>query len=548
MKRWIPAFAALGVALTGCPGPKPTTDNPIDAEMQTMFDEAGMSPVEASTHELCRRLYADLIDRFPTADEVASTCEGRSVGDIVDDLQSRPEYLITSRSHWRDRLDTNDVQIDWRYVKELYALVDQLQRGELEYDQFVIQAASHPAFVLQVQLSAPDRAQRAFRAFLGREATDAEANDFGSLYRPWFPYGDQYDPDFAYTYRIAAGVIPAICLLGQCDARLMGGGSINLSTQEFDVLRYEDLSADDRAALQEPGRVLARQDLIWEAAADAILSRFLQWSDGGRFPRSPGVVTPKVRQIVADYLKETKNYPATEKLVLTSILYRGAAEVEPDGYGDDPLAPQPPVWAHGPVKWTRTETLLNSVGSVSIDLGACDARYTDSFAYFLLLQGYQDAGGSVPLSTLQADLVRLHDLQESIVPLTTYTDQGVSYTIPDQTFAAVARIIGGCPGFTDGRYDARAGLSYSFSQEGLAELVCIPTQVADNLFPPGGDTSVGGILTHQMRNLWSRNPTDEEIKDVEAAFANCTGPECTNAGLANGVCVALTTANEILFY
>ena len=63
-----------------------------------------------------------------------------------------------------------------------------------------------------------------------------------------------------------------------------------------------------------------------------------------------------------------------------------------------------------------------------------------------------------------------------------------------------------------------------------------------------GDTSVSGVLTHQMRQLWSRDPTGAEIKDVENAFATCSGPECSNNGLANGVCVALAGANEILFY
>src|SRR5207253_9943983 len=135
------------------------------------------------------------------------------------------------------------------------------------------------------------------------------ASDFASLYRAWIPQ-QVVDPDFSYAYRVQAIILPGLCEpLTSCSSDLLGGGVLDMSPfpqgSLYEGVRYEDLTAEELSAVQEPGRVLIRQPGLYEAAADEILNRLLAWSDGGRFPREPGIVLPEVREVLADYLKET---------------------------------------------------------------------------------------------------------------------------------------------------------------------------------------------------------------------------------------------------
>ena len=524
-------LALLLLAAAGCSsGNRPA--NPIDRVLAPRFAKEGIHPEQASTAELCRRLGADLLGRYPTADEVHDDCAGRSAEAAAQRFQSTHEYRLASQRAWRDRLETTDVLIDWRILKELYAKVDELSRGKLGYREFAVITMGHPGFVLSHE-GPLNAARGAFRAFAGREATEAEAADFAALYRPWIPTGD-LDPDFPYVeYRPGAAIEPFLCTpASMCEATLYGGASIDLTDLAGEEeVAWEDLSSSQRARLQEPGRLLTAQPFFWEAEADAILDRLLGWSDGGRTPREPGIVLPEVRELLADFLRETGDVPAAERMVIGTWLYRMKAEVADDGFGDDPAAPVPAIYAHGPVKPASPEVWLASAAAVFGDLSTCDPRYPDLYGYFLILDAVDM--GMVDAQTAAADTQRLYEMQQYDGAFD--AENG----IPGLPFIEFAQVLGGCPGLESPRREA-TGLAYAFSQEALAEEMCSELE--------GEEATVTEALQSNMPLLWGRSPRAEEIADYEAAAAACDGAECEPAGLRRGVCVGLLGGTEMNFY
>lgn len=547
MKRLVFLLGTV-LAVSACSGKGDGTgdngDNAIDAVLLPRFEAENITPVIASKTEICRRLSADLLGRFATAAEVNDECDGRTVSEIARRFQSRQEYLLLSERRWRDRLRSNDVEQDWRYLKDVYAHVDDLHRGDLRYDDFVLLVSTHPGFMMGV-FEPEEKAALAIRAFLGRTASEAEAADFASLYRAWIPSAEQ-DPDFAYAYRIEALILPGLCEpLTSCTSDLLGGGVLDMSSfpegSLFEGVLYEDLSAAQLSAIQEPGRVLIRQPALYEAAADEILNRLLAWSDGGRFPREPGIVLPEVREVLADYLRENGNYAAAERMVLNSLLYRQAAEIEPDGYGEDPVAPVPPIYQHGPVKPVIAETWLDSTAALTFEFGGtCDPRYTDGFPYFLLIEGAGENG--VLDAQLGEDIALLYEMMEDRRAWDETGGGFYPFGIPDFGYDYFAGLLGGCPGF-DGEREAQTGLSYAFTQETVAEALC-----TYNPAGLGEDTEVADILDFQMRRTFGRSPTDDEVADFETAAATCAGAECTPAGMRNQVCVGLLGSMPMIFY
>src|SRR5262245_56193755 len=105
MRTFLAAIMLVGCSAEGelSKPPEYDGDHPIDEVLHPRFVAEKIDPQEAPRAEICRRMFADLIGRFPTKDEIASDCEGRSIEAIAEDLQSRPEYLLVSERHWRDR-------------------------------------------------------------------------------------------------------------------------------------------------------------------------------------------------------------------------------------------------------------------------------------------------------------------------------------------------------------------------------------------------------------------------------------------------------------
>lgn len=526
-----------------CKGDPPpyTGDNPIDAVMNTVFFQYDFTPTEAETAELCRRLYVDLIGRSPTSEEVTRECAGKSVDAIARALQARPEYLLVSERSWRDRLDVDDVRVGWRYTKDLFALVDQLHQGRLGYGDFAVAVLAHPGFTM-TKLQPDDRVRAAFLAFLGRAATKAEAEDLASLVRPWIPRQIN-DPDFPYLTTNEALIFPILCQpLLRCSASLLGGGHLDLTATNAEPIRYDDLNAQQRMALRELGRVFVRQPFFYEAEADEILNRLLGWSDGGRFPREPGIVLPEVRQALAEALAKDGSVPAAERIVLSSWLYRQAAAGLSDGQGDDPAAPIPEPWTSGPLKAMSAEAWLDSLSNLSISFGTCDPRYSDTFSFFQMIQAVQT--GTITTAQFNADAVRLHDLMGLRMPIR--HDDTLNLDVPDFRYLQVARLIGGCPGF-QARRTGPTGIAFAFTQEALAEILCAPT-IAFRASPPGADQSVAALVRHQIPLLFGRAADPEEATILSEHQQRCSGADCQPGADPASVCTALAGSAEGLFY
>jgi hypothetical protein len=521
--------------------PPYTGDNPINRALYPRFVAENITPIDADTPELCRRLSADLLGRYPGSPQIQMDCAGKSVDAIVRRFQSRPEYLLLSERHWRDQLDTTDAIVDWRYLKDLYALVDDLHTGKMKYGDFAIAALSHPGLILTEFV--PDKiASHAFRAFMGRQATVKEAADLGALFRIWTP-AQEMDPDFPYILTIRAYLLPYICgPLSSCSTTLYGGAKIEIPSATGDYIRWEDLDAIQKDALGEVGRLFVRQPFFWEAGADEILNRLLAWNDGGRFPRTVGALLPEVRQALADYLRETGDYPGAERIVMTSWLYTQTAHNEPDGHGDDPSAPTPPVYASGPLKPATAEMWIDSLAPLTFKyIGTCDPRYPDYVAFGEMYQAYMDQ--KIDLKQLGRDMQTLYMMQGNRIYFGPYQG-GLGISEPSYTYTYLARLIGGCPGFGVARQEA-SGLAFGFGQETIAELACAPN-AALNIAP---SSDLGQTLTHQMQTVFGRDPTPTEIDAFVQGSAGCSGmDECSDQGKARSICTALLGSAEMLFY
>jgi hypothetical protein len=518
-------------------------DNVIDGSIHDRMECEAIELRPAGRREICRRLFADLVGRYPRAAEVSEVCADRSVAEIAEEMQGWEEYSFLAQRVWRDRLDTSDLDIDWRILKDLYAVIDQLSGGSMSYEDFAIEVLAHPGFLL-MRDDASDRAVLAFEVFLGRSPTEAETTDVSPLFRAWIRRGDQ-DPDFP-TYRETAALIPAMCSpRAPCRSELFGG-QVDLGDEVIEpaadglaFIWWEDLDEPRKEALREVGRMFVRQPIFWEAAADELLDRHLGWSDGGRFPRRPGSVLPEVRTALAKMLADGASYRAAEREVLSSRLYRQTSELPADRVGDEPL----PVYALGPFKPLSAEAWLDSAAVVSRDFGVCDSRYPFSFSFFLLYQAVEN--GEIAPEDIDDSARRLHELMGHRVPLER-TEEGT--LLPSFLYQYIVQQIGGCPNGVIGRQES-GSLAFAFAQEALAELVCLPHWEGD-LLPEdvGNRASVREVLEHQMPLLLGRSPTESESVAFEEAIVTCEFGTCSGLGMAQAVCVALLGSAEMLFY
>lgn len=458
-------------------------------------------------------------------------CAGRAPEEIAEAFQARDEYRLLSQRHWRDRLGTTDVFAGWRDLKELYSRVDALHSDEISYDQFAIEAMSHPAVMNLFQIP-EERADRVFSAFMGRRPSVSERTGLAALYRPW-GRRNRTDPDVRLISTAYATVDPRRCAPATRCATDLYGVHTELDFASFEEVtelpaRWYNLTPEQKDAVRAPGRLLVQQPFFWEAAADEILNRLLSWSDGGTLPNEPGILLPEVRELLADYLRETKSIPGAERLVIGSWLYRMSSRVADDGFGDDPEAPVRPLWASGPRKALIAEAWLHSAS----ETGDCDPRYPDSHQFTLLaMPGEEYAAARRTLWTLQENRAAWDPVAEA----------------PDLRFREVARSIGGCPGFQAMPVPRaiprlpQTGLTHALAQEALVEEIC-------TRFGSGAtETTVAVEVQEQTERFLGRDPTVEEITELETAFESCAGT-CDAAEIRAGVCVALLGSAEMVFH
>ncbi|MFO0725408.1 MAG: hypothetical protein U1E65_16615 [Myxococcota bacterium] len=488
--------------------------NPLDRALAPAFASACLSLRAENEALLCRRIHADLVGRYPSAAERAN-CASFSADQLLRELQGDPRYLLQSERYWREALSL-DPTIDWRLLRALWARVDALHRGALRYDRFVVETMADPAWAVSGAVSA-----RAFTAFLGRAPTAFEGADFERLYAGWTKTYRQGGPDNLPLSEFGASLDPWACrAIGGCRTILFGGAALALNAEPKDthgfptVIAWEALDPEDKRALEAPGELLSAQPELWEAEADRILDRFLAWDEGAFFPTNPGVILPPLRAALADFLRDSGDVPAAERLLLRAAVYRQQAS-------GDPLEARP-LFAAGPMKQAPAETLLDSLlGAAGANLEPCDPRYP--------LRHYQaELDQQFHLGTL--DVAGLSRASQAIVDLLSpharLRARPDGATVLDLRYEDLADHLGGCrTSLPD------PGVGFALGHESLIEALC-----AAEL------SGLGRELRPLVQRFLGRDPSTEEAAAVEAALSTC-GETC-----AVELCHAVAGSGELVFY
>jgi hypothetical protein len=290
---------------------------------------------------------------------------------------------------------------------------------------------------------------------------------------------------------------------------------------------------------------------IYEAEADAILDRFLDWDEGERDIRTPGQLFPAARAVVADLLRATGDVPAAERLVMTSLFYVQTSDVDSDGVvvdGDDANRPHP--LSSGPSHPIIAEAWIATMQTTtSYDYGTCDPRFADGFSYSNLYQAYAD--GVATGAEYNAAMERLHAarrdrgrIQQTGAEIAA---DGTDLYFYDYGYTFVARTLGGCPGFAQKR-TRPAGVAFASVQDSMAEALCVP-ELLDRATPIGSP-SVDEVTDRVFTAILQRPASADERAEIRAG-SGCdvvsADGDCSAGALASRLCVSLAGTSEMLF-
>lgn len=162
--------------------PDPHCDHPIDRVLVPRLRELGVPIRDASAEELCRRIAIDLVGRGPTADEM-NACAGKTSGEIFDLFAAKPEYLREQRRQWGELYKYEIVNTVPEEIVHLDTLVGQLYAEEIDYAQYVTEAAMHP--VLEHLHPADSWTTYVWNLYLGRPARQDEIDSMRPFTLAW---------------------------------------------------------------------------------------------------------------------------------------------------------------------------------------------------------------------------------------------------------------------------------------------------------------------------------------------------------------------------
>ena len=508
-------------------------DNPVDAAVCPVLWGVGLDTRSIDTAEACRRLFADLVGRFPTRAEVDATCGGRNWGAVARQLVASDAFVEMNQRRWADRLRYNNQALSVERIFDMDRLVGKLYRGLVPYDQFAAVLSAHPVLTRR-HATAGDRAEALFTLLLGRPPHENERADLGRLFTLWD--NDYYDhpglglrlPDAFVEYRcLTRDGMPDEATKGECTSVLWGYSELILTPD----LRARGgkmwsglLRPEEWERLQAPGRILARQQrAFWENAVGEVVQLYLGYD--------LGTSVPAVRELLVDYvLRYNGDIRAAHHAVVTSQVYLQSAGGGVAGGHR---------WTYGPLKQVEVETWIDTIKlTTDFKLSRCDHRIPDpdllleskSIAAYALVQG----------SRWEIDERR-----------------GVKGDYRD-----LARTLGGCPENDVGSRFKTISILTTATQEGFVMKLCNP-QLSDDddgapvgkLLPAGIDAkrALDGelgekIFEHQMGLFFSRAPTAEETGEARRAAEACTPKPCTAESFARPACYALLSSGEMVFY
>lgn len=498
-------------------------DNAVDEAACPFIQGRGVEPAEADSVEFCRRAYIDLAGVSPTDKDYERDCKWVTKVELVDELMSRPEYVLVSQRMWGDVFHYTSDIVDHEYIADLDALVGELYQGLIGYDVFAELAATHPAFL--GRWDGNDLVGYNFLAFLGRDANPAERLALEPLWHQW----EERDAPHPMQSNARSVVLNTMrCAApneADCYSDYWGEHTViipmvdpaDASPNGVNVIDEAELSPEQWNQVRLPGRLITEHATFYESYVDRALRRYLGYDAGAELPT--------VRQALVDMLESNGgNIVEIEREILTSGLYLSTHRFEEaDAANPDDWAP--PYW-HGPVKQMDAEDWLRSAARLTgQELGSCDHRYPT------VQQGPQ---GFHPHA---------------------YPTQGNG--APDYEFRDRAQLLGGCPDHVSQFREARTGLIAALTQATLTTELCAAADLQAPIYPlqfieDPGDKSEEALRTaaNQVYSAAMVRPIPDFAEEaLMEGISGCRDDlECTPADFAVETCRLTLKAADFLFY
>ena len=511
--------------------------NPVNVGVCTSLWGVGLDIEPVDRRQACRKLYVDMIGRYPTPAEINDVCNTEDWSETVKALMATDEFVLVQQRRWSDLLLYNNRIVNVERVFDMDDLVRKAYQGYVPWDLFASVTASHPVLTRRYD-TAGDRAEAAFRLFLHRPPYESERSDMGRLYSVWSNgYRDHSHlgtvPDAYINYNCSNPTEDGNeADAGACTSVLWGYNKLALlpderreNDGEQEGLMWSGyMTADEWEQVQLPGRIMAQQTIFWEAAVDDVLMQYLGYD--------LGTEVQAVRHELVNYLIENEaDIRAVHYAVATSLPYLQSAQ----GYEDSSFR-----WTYGPLKQIEPEGWLDSIKRMSgVQLGTCDHRISHPEDYL-----DEEMGGNGWTFALVNNSRWIIDNDRELV-----TD-----------YQQLAQTLGGCPtNEIGGRFTTVSILNTAVQEAYVAE-ICDPSLAGGGidvslLLPEGMDPNTAlttaaaqDIVTRQTRLFYGREPTDWELTQVEGYADQCTPKPCTAESFARPACFALLSSAEMLFY
>lgn len=508
--------------------------NPVNIGVCPSLWGAGLASEPVDRRQACRKLYADMIGRFPTPAEVNEVCNEEDWSEVVKALMATDEFVLVQQRRWADLMLYNNRIVNVERVFDMDDLVRKAYQGYVPWDLFASVSASHPVLTRRYD-TAGDRAEAAFRLFLHRPPYESERSDMGRLYSVWSNGYREHAhlgtvPDAYLNYRCTPGADGGDA--ESCTSVLWGYNQIELTQDErAEQLGEQEglmwsgyMSADEWETVQLPGRIMAEQTIFWEAAVDDVLMQYLGYD--------LGTEVQAVRHELVKYLLENAaDIRSVHYAVATSLPYlQSAQEVEDSEYR----------WTYGPLKQINPEGWLDSLKrTTGVELGTCDHRIPHPED--LLME--ENGANGWTFALVNNSRWVINEERELV------TD-----------YRAIAQTLGGCPtNEIDGRFTSVSILNTAV-QEAYVAQICDPALQGGGIgvsvmLPEGMDPATAlstqtaqDIIARETRLFFGREPTQWELDQVEGYADACTPKPCTAESFARPACFALLSSAEMLFY
>lgn len=511
--------------------------NPVNRGLCTSLWGRGLASNEINELEACRRLYADVLGRFPSLEEVKQDCVGAPWDQLVQQFIDSEQFVRLGRQRWSDRLRYDSITVSLERIFDADRIAEMLYQGRISYGQFASVISAHPVLTRRHNTDG-ERTDALYETFLGRPAFADERSDIGRLYHQW--ENGYYDhpqlglrlPDAYIRYRCSGeGGSDTENSAGACTSVRYGTESVAMQP---DTRSDENrngrsmwsgyLTAQEWEVLQAPGRLISTERVFWEHSVKQVAELYLGYD--------LVAAAPLVGQELTDYfLTHQGDVRALHFAILTSAAYRQSNQ--------QVLGAELP-FARGPIKQTNAEVWVNSINELlSLPSSQCDFRVNRPRELI-------DSEGPFGLGLVANSDWVLNEEGTDI--------QG--------DYRDLTRTLGGCPDNSQGgRFKVVSVLSTA-NQLNYAGRRCDPTLEQNEertdvqlLLPTGvsPDAAVTSdlarqIVRYQTEHFFGREATAEQLTAAEGHGESCALSQCSAEEFARPVCFALLSSAEMLFY